>query len=188
MNKREYISIIESILFVWSEPIHIDEISKVLELNKKETNELINIMRDEFEHYRRGITVNVHDGYVQLATRSDHDKYISKLIKKSRKKKLSNSSMEVLALIAYKQPITRVEIDDIRGVKSYSSIDTLVNKGLIEEVGRLDKIGKPIQYGTTIKFLSSFNLTSLNDLPNVLQLEMLDEFMLENEEDNDENK
>jgi len=187
MNNREYISIIESILFVWSEPIHIDEISKVLDLSKKETNELINTMKDEFEHYRRGIKVNVFDGYVQLSTRQDHDKYISKLIKKSRKKKLSNSSMEVLALIAYKQPITRIEIDDIRGVKSYSSIETLVNKGLIEEVGRLDKIGKPIQYGTTIKFLSSFNLESIKDLPNVVQLEMLDDYMLENEEENDEN-
>lgn len=186
MNNRDLLSAIESILFIWGEPIHIDEIAKVLEINKKQTKELISQLKEEFEHYHRGLEVNDYDGYIQLSTRKSNDKYISKLIKKTKKKSLSNSSMEVLALIAYKQPITRVEIDDIRGVKSYSSIDTLMSKGLIKEVGRLDKIGKPILYGTTTEFLSLFDISNLSQLPSVDKLEQLDEFMLE--DDSDENK
>lgn len=188
MNNREYISIIESILFLWSEPIHIDEIAKILELSKKETRDLVKQMQDEFEHYRRGIIVNIHDDYVQLSTRPDYSEYLSKLVQKSKSRKLTNSSMEVLAIIAYKQPITRIEIDDIRGVKSYSSIETLLAKELIQEVGRLDKIGKPIQYGTTIKFLSAFDLNSIDDLPSASQLDMLDDFMLDKEDESDENQ
>lgn len=188
MNDREYISIIESILYIWAEPIHIDEISKVIELSKKETRLLVNQLKEECEHYRRGITLNDYDDYIQFSTRPEHDEFISKLVKKSRKKTLSNSAMEVLAIIAYKQPITRVEIDDIRGVKSYSSIDTLLSKDLIKEVGRLDKIGRPILYGTTTAFLALFDISSLKDLPSIDKIESLDEFLLTDEDELDENK
>ncbi|NLW51786.1 MAG: SMC-Scp complex subunit ScpB [Tissierellia bacterium] len=184
MNDREYIAIIESILFIWAEPIHTDEISRVLDLSKKDTKRLIEQMKEEFEHYRRGLVVNDYDGYIQLTTRSDYDSYISKLVKKNRKRTLTNSSMEVLALIAYKQPITRIEVDDIRGVKSYSSIETLLSKGLIKEVGRLDKIGKPILYGTTPEFLAFFDISNLKDLPSVEQIELLDDFLLDDEDEN----
>ncbi len=187
MNNREYISIIESVLFIWSEPLHIDELSKVVELSKKETRELVNQLKDECEHYRRGIILNEYDGYLQFSTRPEHNDYISKLVKKSKKKALSNSAMEVLSIIAYKQPITRIEIDDIRGVKSYSSIDTLQSKKLIHEVGRLDKIGKPILYGTTVDFLAMFNIGSLDQLPTIESLESLDEFLLADEGQEDEN-
>ena len=81
--------------------------------------------------------------------------------------------MEVLSIIAYKQPITRIEIDEIRGVKSSSSIDTLTKKNLIKEVGRLDKIGKPILYGTTDEFLYYFNINSLEDLPKLNEIEKI---------------
>lgn len=182
MNNREYISLIESILYVWAEPLHIDELSKVIELSKKETKELVKQLMDENDHYYRGIVLKEYDGYLQFSTRPEHDQYISKLVKKSRRKKLSNSAMEVLAIIAYKQPITRIEIDDIRGVRSYSSIDTLLNKNLIKEVGRLDKIGKPILYGTTVDFLALFDINSLDQLPNVEQLESLDEFLIDGDD------
>lgn len=188
MNDREYISILEAVLFVWAEPIHIDELAKIIEKDRSYTRKLLNQLKEEYDHYRRGIVLNNYNDYVQLSTRPDHDKFISKLLKKTRSKTLSNSSMEVLALIAYKQPITRVEIDDIRGVKSYSSIDTLLNKKLIKEVGRLEKIGKPILYGTTNEFLSLFDISSIEDLPSVDQLEALDEFLIGDEELVDEDK
>ncbi len=187
MNDREYISIIESILYVWAEPIHIDEISKILELPKKETRALVNQLKDECQHYRRGIILNEYNDYLQFSTRPEHDIYISKLVKTSKKKSLSNSAMEVLSIIAYKQPITRVEIDDIRGVKSYGSIETLLSKSLIKEVGRLEKIGRPILYGTTTEFLALFDISSLNELPSVDKLESLDEFMIQEEDDEVEN-
>ncbi|MDO5027074.1 MAG: SMC-Scp complex subunit ScpB [Tissierellia bacterium] len=181
MNNREYISIIESILYIWAEPIHIDEIAKILDLTKKDTKALVSQLKDECDHYRRGIILNDYDDYIQFSTRPDHDIYISKLVKKKRKKTLSNSAMEVLSIIAYKQPITRVEIDDIRGVKSYSSIETLLAKNLIKEVGRLEKIGRPILYGTTTEFLALFDMSSIKDLPSVEKLETLDEFMIQDE-------
>ena len=184
MNEREYIAIIESILYIWAEPIHIDEIAKVLDLGKKDTRKLIEQMKEEYEHYRRGIIVNDYDDYIQFSTRADYDSYISKLVKKNRKRTLTNFSMEVLALIAYKQPLTRVEIDDIRGVKSYSSIETLLGKGLIKEVGRLDKIGKPILYGTTPEFLAFFDISNIKELPTVDQIELLDDFLLDEEDEN----
>lgn len=187
MNDREYISIIESILYMWAEPIHIEEIAKVLDISKKQTKIYINQLKEECEQFRRGLIVNEYDEYIQFSTRPEHDEYISKLVKKTRKKSLSNSAMEVLSIIAYKQPITRVEIDDIRGVKSYSSIDTLMNKNLIKEVGRLDKIGRPILYGTSTEFLALFNISSLEKLPSVEKIELLDEFMLEDEGEVDEN-
>lgn len=186
MNEREILSLIESILFIWAEPLHIDELAKVIDLPKKETRRLVDILKDEFEHYQRGIILNEYDSYLQFSTRPEHDQYISKLVKKTRKKSLSNSAMEVLAIIAYKQPITRVEVDDIRGVQSYGSIDTLLSKGLIKEVGRLDKIGKPILYGTTVEFLSLFDLKNISELPNVDKIEALDEFLLEAGEDDED--
>ena len=87
--------------------------------------------------------------------------------------------METLSIIAYKQPVTRIEVDNIRGVKSSSSIDTLVKRGLITEVGRLDKIGKPILYGTTLEFLRFFNIESLEQLPQIKDIDKLDEHLLD---------
>ena len=177
---REMKSVIEAVLYVWAEPIHIDEIAKIIDLDKKVTRKLLEEIQKECEHYRRGIILNSYDDYFQFSTRIDHQAYLSKLVKTKNKKGLTNSSMETLALIAYKQPITRVEIDDIRGVRSYSSIESLLAKGLIEEVGRLDKIGKPILYGTTIEFLRLFDLKDLTQLPEVNNLDLLDE--MENED------
>lgn len=176
MNKRELKSIIESILFVWSEPIHINELVKIIDVEKSTIKEAIDELEAEIEHYRRGIIINNYDDYYQFSTRKEHDIYISKLIKNTNRK-ISNSSMEVLAIIAYNQPITRIQIDNIRGVKSYSSIDTLKSKGLIQEVGKLDVIGKPNLYGTTIEFLKAFNISSLEELPVIEEIEKIKELM-----------
>lgn len=180
MNHREIKSLIESILFVWSEPLHIDELVKIIDVNKKTTREILQEMKSEFDHHKRGIELVEMNDYFQFTTRKEHHEVISKLVSQS-KRKISNSSMEVLAIIAYYQPITRVEIDNIRGVRSYSSIDTLVSRKLIEEVGRSDAIGKPILYGTTVEFLRSFDISSLNELPNIENKSAIDDFLKEEE-------
>ena len=113
-----------------------------------------------------GLIIKKYENKYQFSTRSDHEKYISNIVKKSEKN-LSNSSLETLSIIAYKQPITRAEIDKIRGVKSQSTIDSLLDKKLIKENGRLDKIGKPIIYVTTDSFLKYFNISSLDQLPKI---------------------
>lgn len=183
MTNRELKSIVEAILFAWSEPLHIDELMKIIDQDKRTTRKILKELQDEFDHYRRGIVINERDDRFQMSTRKEHHEYLAKLIKQS-KKKISNSSMEVLAIIAYKQPVTRVEIDNIRGVKSYSSIDTLKGKNLIKEVGKADTIGKPILYATTNEFLRAFDLSSLAELPSIENLDKLD---LDLEDEYDEN-
>ncbi|NYC31420.1 segregation and condensation protein B [Clostridium saccharobutylicum] len=109
----------------------------------------------------------MHKGGYQLVTKSENADYIQKLLKKNKRQSLSQASIESLAIIAYKQPITRIDIDEIRGVKSESAIQRLVEKELIKEVGRLEVPGRPILYGTTEEFLRQFELRDLEELPSL---------------------
>ena len=166
MERSEYKKIIEGLMYLWGDPLDISDISKILDLGKKETREILEEMTEEFNR-DRGLLIKKYDDSYQFVTRDEYFDFYTKLIKPERKPKLSNSSMEVLSIIAYKQPITRIEIDNIRGVKSSSSINTLVKRDLIEEAGRLDTIGKPIVYRTSEKFLKYFDINSLDDLPRI---------------------
>ena len=159
--------IIEEILYIWGEPIDINDLSKIIfDAEKSEIRNAINEMMVERNENLSGLIIKKYENKYQFSTRSEHEKYISNIVKKSEKN-LSNSSLETLSIIAYKQPITRAEIDKIRGVKSQSTIDSLLEKKLIRENGRLDKIGKPIIYVTTDLFLKYFNITSLDQLPKI---------------------
>lgn len=171
---REYLKgLIEEILYIWADPIDSSDLSKIIyDFDKKEIEKALEEIYEERQNKNSGLLLKkYHDSY-QFTTRKEHDKYLQNLVKKSEKK-LSNSSLETLSIIAYKQPITRVEIDKIRGINSQYSIDSLSNKGLIEEKGRLEKIGKPIIYGTTEKFLMYFDIESLDELP---ELENVEDF------------
>ena len=159
--------LIEEVLYVWADPIDIDELSKILyDFSKSEIKKCLNNMLEERINIESGLVIRRFNNSYQFTTRKASDKYFESLLSKSEKK-LSNSTLETLSIIAYKQPITRVEIDKIRGVNSQSTIDSLLDKDLIKEKGRLDKIGKPIIYGTTDLFLKYFNLESLDDLPEI---------------------
>lgn len=159
--------IIEEILYIWGEPIDINDLSKIIfDAEKSEIRRAIYEMIEERNEDLSGLIIKKYENKYQFSTRSEHEKYISNIVKKSEKN-LSNSSLETLSIIAYKQPITRVEIDKIRGVKSQSTIDSLLDKKLIRENGRLDKIGKPIIYVTTDLFLKYFNISSLDQLPKI---------------------
>ena len=159
--------LIEEVLYIWADPIDIDEISKILyDFKKADIRKCLEEMVDERKELDSGLIIRNFNNSYQFTTRKASYKYFESLLSKSDKK-LTNSTLETLSIIAYKQPITRVEIDKIRGVNSQSTIDSLLEKKLIIEKGRLDKIGKPIIYGTTDAFLKYFNLNTLKDLPEI---------------------
>lgn len=158
-------SIIESLLFVWSEPLKIKDISRVLEITQAHTSRLLLELKQDLIKENRGIQlIEIKDSF-QLCTKYENHPYIEKLCMTSQNRGLSQPTLEVLAIIAYKQPITKHEIDSIRGVKSDKAINNLIEKEFVEIKGRLDKTGRPIIYGTTDVFLKCFGFKSLEELP-----------------------
>lgn len=162
--------IIEALLFTWGDPLDLKSISSILEVEEIIVENVLEEMIDEFDKQKRGLKIiKLNDSY-QLCTRIEHFDYMKKLNNKT-KKSLSNAALETLSIIAYKQPVTKSEIDNIRGVKSDRVIETLYEKKLIIEIGRLDRPGRPIIYGTSDDFLKYFGLESLEDLPNANEYE-----------------
>ena len=166
-RKSDIKSAIESMLFVSGEPLPLREISNNLELREKNVVEILQEMTTEYEDKSRGIRLISLDEAYQLVTKSENSEFVQKLLKKNKKHSLSQASIESLAIIAYKQPITRIDIDEIRGVKSESAITRLVERGLIKDVGRLEVPGRPILYGTTDEFLRQFGLKTIKELPSL---------------------
>ena len=160
-------SAIEAMLFVSGEPLSAKELMANLEIDNKLILEIINEMMEEYKKEDRGLRLIEINGGYQLVTKEENSDYIQKLLKKNRKHSLSQASIESLAIIAYKQPITRIDIDEIRGVKSESALQRLVERSLIREVGRLEVPGRPILYGTTDEFLRQFGLKNLKELPSL---------------------
>lgn len=160
-------SAIEAMLFVSGEPLPAKDLINNLEIDNKLVLEIINEMTIEYEKEDRGLRLIEINGGYQLVTKEENSDFIQKLLKKNRKHSLSQASIESLAIIAYKQPITRIDIDEIRGVKSESALQRLVERNLIREVGRLEVPGRPILYGTTDEFLRQFGLKTLKELPSL---------------------
>ncbi|MDU5111460.1 MAG: SMC-Scp complex subunit ScpB [Clostridium sp.] len=160
-------SVIESLLFVSGDPLSIKDITNALESNIKVVKEVLDEMILEYDDEKRGIKIISINGEYQLVTKAENGDYIQKLLKKNKRQSLSQASLESLAIIAYKQPITRVDIDEIRGVKSESAMQRLIEKDLIKEVGRLEVPGRPVLFGTTEEFLRQFGLRELNELPSL---------------------
>ena len=166
-NKPRIKSAIESLLFVSGDPLSIKDITNALESNIKLVKEVLDEMVLEYDSEKRGIKLISINGEYQLVTKAENSDFVQKLLKKNKRQSLSQASLESLAIIAYKQPITRVDIDEIRGVKSESAINRLVEKDLIKEVGRLEVPGRPMLFGTTEEFLRQFGLRELNELPSL---------------------
>ncbi|MCA0970294.1 SMC-Scp complex subunit ScpB [Halobacillus litoralis] len=166
MNVEESKAIIEGVLFASGEEgITLKKLGDLLEVTPRELDAIIEEMIKGYQAKERGITVMKDNGTLHLTTKPEHAVYYKQLLDSSGSTRLSQASLETLAIVAYQQPITRIEIDDIRGVKSDHAARTLVNRGLIEEKGRKEAIGRPILYGTTKDFLIYFGLTSLDELP-----------------------
>ncbi|MGL5416962.1 MAG: SMC-Scp complex subunit ScpB [Clostridium sp.] len=175
--KGTYKAAIEAMLFVSGEPLSLRDIAVNLEITPKKTEEILGEMLLQYEIENRGIKLIQINGMYQLVTKGEYSEYIERLLNKNRRQSLSQASLESLSIIAYKQPITRADIDEIRGVKSDSAIQKLIERELISEVGRLEVIGRPILYGTTDEFLRQFGLSGLEELPS------LDLYHINDEED-----
>ena len=161
----ELAKIIEAILFVSGEPVQLGAVARALEVTELEVSAAADELASYYDYNRRGICLKRFGTHIQLSTRPDYAPQIEKLLQPIQKQSLSQAALETLAVVAYKQPVTRLDIEAVRGVKCDYSVQSLMNKGLIEEVGRKETLGRPILYGTTDAFLSHFGLTSLQDLP-----------------------
>ncbi len=172
MNYQELKSIIEGLLFLAGEEgISLKQLAEVTEQRPDLVTDALQDMKNSFERAGRGLQIVHIAGHYQLATLPQHAPYFEKLAYSPSRSSLSQAALETLSIIAYRQPITRIEVEGIRGVKSERAIHTLVNKDLIEEVGRAEAIGRPILYGTTKAFLDYFGLANLKDLPDLADFE-----------------
>ena len=163
----ERVGIVEAILFVTGNAVEKKDICRAMEISEAELEETLDALESGYDFERRGLRLLRFGVHVQLATRPDYAPYVEKLLQPVQKQSLSQAVMETLAVIAYRQPVTKAEIEQIRGVKCDYSVQSLVAKGLIEEVGRKEALGRPILYGTTDAFLRHFCLTSLSELPEI---------------------
>ena len=161
---------IEAILFVAGEPVRIEDLAKALNVTVRAVENEVIKLRDEYDFHQRGFTLKRFGHQVQLATRALYASDVVHLLQPVQKQSLTQAAMETLAVVAYKQPVTRAEVEQVRGVKCDYSLQSLMNKELIMEVGRKDALGRPILYGTTENFLAHFGLSSLEDLPPMPEL------------------
>lgn len=177
MNPDEhYKSVIEGLLFVsGDEGLDAKTMAEVLGLETEAVIQLLLEMQQEFRQSNRGLQIIEIAGAFQMTTRMDHAPYFEKLAYSPANSTLSQAALETLAIIAYKQPITRAEIEDVRGVKCEKAINTLMSKKLIQEMGRAETTGRPILYGTTKEFMEYFGLKHMDDLPPLPMLSLDEE-------------
>jgi segregation and condensation protein B len=173
-------SILESLLFAaGDEGLSLKQLAEVLEVSELKANEIIADLKKEYDgDTNRGIMIVQLAGTYQLATKKENAVYLKKLVDSPHTSTLSQAALETLAIIAYKQPITRAEIEEIRGVKTERPLHTLMAKVLIKEVGRAEGTGRAILYGTTKEFLDYFGLKSIEELPQLPE-KAEDEFIQE---------
>ena len=166
----EYSAVIEGLLFVVGEDgLSLEQISNILGISEEETKSFIKDLQMSYQEANRGIRIDFLGNRLKLTTKKEHHSYYQKLIENDQTNTLSQAALETLAIIAYNQPITRLQIDHLRGISSSQMIRKLVAKGFIKETGRSDIPGRPIIYKTTSEFLDYFGLSSLDDLPDMRQ-------------------
>lgn len=182
MELKQIEAQIEAILFTMGEAVEIDRIAGAIDHDEETTRKIIHNMMDHYEKEERGIHIIELDSAFQLCTKSSMYETIIKITHIPKKHILTDVLLETLSIIAYKQPITKLQIEAIRGVKSDHSVNKLVEYNLICEMGRLDAPGRPILFGTTEEFLRCFGLQSLDALP-VMNPEKIEDFKLEAEEE-----
>lgn len=162
---KEKAAIAECMLFVAGEPVLIAEIARAMDMETAETKTLLYEMETSYRDEGRGIILLVTDETAQLVSNRKYVEYVEKLLQPEQKKNVSQSILETLAIIAYRQPVTRAEIESVRGVRCEYTIAQLQKLGLINAVGRKDVIGKPMLYATTDSFLRKFGMHNLSELP-----------------------
>nr|WP_036688185.1 SMC-Scp complex subunit ScpB [Paucisalibacillus globulus] len=159
-------AILEGLLFACGDDgISIKELAKIMEISEKAVEHLIEELKYDYEHASRGIIIMESNDVYHLTTKPEHSEYYKRLVEEPQSSRMSQAALETLAIIAYRQPITRSEIDEVRGVKSDRPVQTLIARSLIEEVGRREGVGRPVLFGTSKDFLTYFGLTSIEELP-----------------------
>lgn len=173
LERKKAEAVIEAILFTMGDSVEIDKLASVIEEDVKTTKQILSDMKGNYEKEDRGISLIELEGSVQLCTKNDMYEYLIKIAKVPRKLTLTDTLLETLSIVAYKQPVTRLDIERVRGVSCDHAVNRLIEFDLIKEVGRLDAPGRPLLFGTTEQFLRSFGLQSLEELPelNPVQLE-----------------
>lgn len=165
MKLKEAEAIIEGVLFAAGDAINIEHIADILDIDLKSTRAIMTALVDKYDEERRGLRIIKLENSYQMCTRAEYYEYIARLAEPRRAQTLSNAAMEVLAIVAYKQPVTRSVIEQIRGVSCDSLVNKLLERGLIEEVGRLETPGRPMLFGTTEEFLRCFGVEGVTELP-----------------------
>lgn len=165
MDLKQTKAAVEAMLFAHAEPVTAQRLAAVLEVEEDVVSRLLHTLRDEYESEDRGLALLMLEDRWQLATKPAYGAYIKTILDTRRNAPLSPAAMETLAVIAYNQPVSRSFIEQVRGVDSDSPVQTLLQKGLIEEAGRLDLPGRPVAFATTDAFLRTFGLASLTELP-----------------------
>ena len=168
MEEDNKLAALEGLLFVVGDDgLSINQMMEILEIDHDEATKLINKLREEYENVNRGIRIHFLGNSFKLTTKKEQQKYYKKLLVNEENNTLSNSALETLAIVAYNEPITRVEVDEIRGVQTSQMIRKLVAKGLLKECGRSELPGRPILYKTTSEFLDYFGLSDISELPKI---------------------
>ena len=159
--------IIEAILFTMGDSVEVGKIARALEQDEATTRKVIHKLMDKYAAEDRGIRIIELDGAYQMCTKTEMYEYLTRVASQPKKHVLTDVLLETLSIIAYKQPVTRQEIEAIRGVSCVHAINRLVEYNLITEVGRLDAVGRPILFGTTEDFLRCFGVSSMDELPSI---------------------
>lgn len=174
MEIKDIEAIIEGVLFAAGDAVTLDRLAEVIEVDKKTTKSILGNMIINYQNSVRGIMIREINNSYQLCTKAEYYEYIKKMYEPRQKQGLSQAAFETLAIIAYKQPITRARIEQIRGVNSDSAVTRLLDRNLIREAGRLEMPGRPVIYETTDEFLKSFGFKGISDLP-IIQMNDLEE-------------
>ncbi|MCR5666990.1 MAG: SMC-Scp complex subunit ScpB [Eubacterium sp.] len=182
MNQTNYMAVLEAILFTMGESVELSKLAQALEIDKNEVKQYLDELTKKYESMDSGVQLIELDGAYQMCTKPEMYEYLIKIAKLPRKYVLTDVQLETLSIIAYKQPITKAEIENIRGVSSDHVVNRLVEYNLVCELGRLDAPGRPMLFGTTEEFLRSFGVHSLEELP-ALNQDTIEEFKREAQEE-----
>ena len=171
MANKTIKSAIESMMFVWGKPLNIKDVADIFNVDKKEIYDCCKELQEEYEQEGRGIVIREVNKSFQFVTRKENLDFVERLCTPVRRRRLSQSALETLAIIAYKQPVTKGEIEAIRGIRCDRVMEGLMEKQLVAQFGRAETVGRPILYGTTDEFLKQFEFESLKDLPPIEDIE-----------------
>jgi len=165
MQPNEAAHAIEAILFVSGDAVTLPDLKQALELTEMETVQAVEFLQREYESQTRGLTVKRYGDHLRMETRAEYAPYVERMLQPVQRQSLSQAAMETLAVIAYRQPATKGMVEEVRGVKCDYSVQSLLHKGLIKEVGRRETLGRPILYATTDKCLEHVGISDVRELP-----------------------